>query len=135
HYAAPVLAPDGKTFVFASFVPEPAAGFPAGYEGASLVYESVWTGNGWSMPDSISQYLFDGTSTARALPSGLSADSRTLFYLDEEGSGQQMARFRDRPDAPLYTLVELGQRSFAMPNAKCDRLYYSSAGDILVATE
>ena len=134
HYAAPVLAPDGQTFVFAAFTPAPEAGFPSGFAGISLVYESVWTANGWAMPESISQNLFDGTSAARPLPSGLSSDSRTLFYLDE-GSGQQMARFRDRPDGPLYTVVDLEQRTRAVPDAACDRLYYSSGGEVLVAAE
>jgi hypothetical protein len=132
HYAAPVLAPDGKRFIFAAFTPEPSAGFPNGFEGLSVVYESLWTETGWVMPESISQNLFDGTTAARALPSGLSSDSRTLFYVDE-GSGKQVARFRDRPDAPLYTVVDLDGLTRAAPDAKCDKLYYSSGGDILVA--
>lgn len=132
HYAAPVLAPDGKTFVFSGFTSKPTAGFPSGVEGVSVVYESMWTTNGWAMPESISQGLFDGTTATRPLPSGLASDSRTLFYLDE-ASGKQMARFRDRPDAPLYTVVDLDTRSRAVPNAQCDRLYYSSDGDVLVA--
>jgi len=131
HYAAPVLAPDGKSFIFTAFTPEPEAGFPSGFAGVSVVYESMWTANGWAMPESISRDLFDGTTAARPLPSGLSSDSRTLFYF-EEGSGKQMARFRDRPDAPLYTVVDLDQRTRAAPDVKCDRLYYSSGGDILV---
>jgi len=134
HYAAPVLAPDGKTFVFAAFTPEPEAGFPRGFAGVSLVYESVWTTSGWAMPESLSQNLFDGTSASRPLPTALASDSRTLFYL-EEGSGKQMARFRDRPDAPLYTVVDLDQRSHAVPAAKCERLYYSSGGDVLVSSD
>jgi len=134
HYAAPVLASDGKTFVFAAFTPEPSAGFPSGFEGIAVVYQSVWSTSSWAMPESISQNLFDGTSATRPLPSGLSSDSRTLFYVDE-GSGKQMARFRDRPDAPLYTVVELDERTGAVPDAKCDRLYYSADGDILVAAE
>ena len=134
HYAAPVLAPDGKTFVFAAFTPEPEAGFPSGFAGASMVYESVWSTNGWAMPESLSQNLFDGTSATRPLPSGLSNDSRTLFYVDE-GSGKQMARFRDRPDAPLYTVVDLDQHTRAVPDVACDRLYYSSGGDVLVSAE
>ncbi len=134
HYAAPVLAPDGKTFVFAAFTPEPEAGFPSGVEGVSVVYQSVWTGTDWAMPESISQDLFDGTSASRALPSGLSSDSRTLFLFDE-GSGKQQARFRDRPDAPLYTAVDLDARARAVPNGKCDRLYYSSAGNVWVSAQ
>ena len=133
-YAAPVLAPDGKSFVFAAFTPEPAGGFVSGFEGISVVFESLSTTNGWAMPESISQNLFDGTSAARALPSALSNDSRTLFYVDE-ASGRQMARFRDRADAPLYDVVDLDTRTRAVPDAQCDRLYYSSDGDILVATE
>ena len=105
HYAAPVLSPNGKTFVFAAFTPPPTGGFSGGFEGVSVVFESVWTGSAWAMPESISQDLFDGTTAARALPSALASDSRTLFYVDE-ASGQQMARFRDRPDAPLYTVVD-----------------------------
>ncbi|HYP77238.1 MAG TPA: hypothetical protein VER12_14815 [Polyangiaceae bacterium] len=134
HYAAPVLAPDGKTFVFSGFTPAPAGGFPPGFEGVSVIYESIWTPNGWAMPESLSQDSFDGTSAARPLPSGLSTDSRTLFYLDE-GSGKQMARFRDRRDAPLYTVVDLDQRTHAVPNSNCERLYYSSGGDVLVSDE
>lgn len=134
HYAAPVLAPDGKTFVFAAFTPEPEAGFPTGFAGISMVFESVWTTNGWAMPESLSQNLFDGTTAARPLPSALSSDSRTLFYVDE-GTGKQMARFRDRPDAPLYTLIDLDQRIRAVPNDECNRLYHSSGGDVLVSAE
>jgi len=132
HYAAPVLAPDGKSFVFTAFTPPPAGGFSGGFEGLSVVFESVSSPGGWGSPQSISQDLFDGTTVARPLPSGLASDSRTLFYLDE-ASGKQMARFRDRPDAPLYTVVDLDTRSRAVPNAQCDRLYYSSGGDVLVA--
>lgn len=134
HYAAPLLAPDGKTFVFAAFTPEPEMGMSNGFAGVSMVYESVWTPSGWAMPDSLSQNLFDGTSAARPLPTGLSSDSRTLFYL-EEGSGKEMARFRDRPDAPLYTVVDLDQRLQAVPDAKCERLYHSTGGDVLVSTK
>jgi len=132
HYTAPVLSPNGATFVFAAFTPPPTGGFSGGFQGVSVVFESVWTGSAWAMPESISQDLFDGTTAARALPSALASDSRTLFY-EDEASAQQMARFRDRPDAPLYTVVGLDQRTGAMPNVKCDRLYYSSGGDILFA--
>jgi len=134
HYAAPVLAPDGKSFVFSAFTPEPDDGFPSGFEGVSVVFESVWSATSWAMPESISQNLFDGTTGTRALPSGLSSDSRTLFYFDE-GSGKQVARFRDRPDAPLYTAVDLGDRIGAVPVAKCNRIYYSSDdGDVLIGS-
>lgn len=129
--AYPVLSPDGRTFVFVGYTPEPAVGFPAGVEGKSSVYESTWATDYWGLPDNISDQIFDGTTAARPLPSALSADSRTLFYFDE-GTSKQAARFRDRPDAPLYTAIDLGPRTGAIPNAKCDVLYYTSGGNVLL---
>jgi hypothetical protein len=35
----------------------------------------------------------------------------------------------------LYVVVELDSRQGAVPDAQCDRLYYSSAGDVLVGSE
>jgi len=133
HYAAPVLAPDGKSLVFSGFTPEPPGGFPSGVVGVAVVYESLSSPSGWSTPTNISQYLFEGTTLKRPLPTGLSFDSRTLFYFDE-GTGKQQARFRDRPDAPLYTVVDLGDRVGAIPNRACDALYYSSSGNVVVAS-
>jgi len=126
HFAAPVLAPDGKSFVFTGFTP--------GADGTSVVYESLWAGSEWAMPNNISRLAtFDGTGDKRPLPTGLSSDSRTLFYFDEATS-KEVARFRDRPDAPLYHAVDLGGLAGAMPNGKCDRIYYSSTGDVLTVS-
>jgi len=133
HYAAPVLAPNGKTLIFTAFIPEPEQGFPPGFEGTASVHESPWSSDHWERPENISQYLFDGTTLARPLPTGLSADSRTLFYLDEATS-KELARFRDRPDAPFATLLDLGQRVGAIPNSACDTLYYFDNGDVLSAS-
>ena len=86
------------------------------------------------MPNNLSAQIEDfddGTGSKRKLPTGLSSDSRTLFYFDE-GTGTEVARFRDRPDAPLYDHVDLGALAGATPNAKCDRIYYTSADANLV---
>ena len=131
HMGYPVLSPDGKTFVFVGYTPEPVGGFPDGVAGVSIVYESSWTTDSWAMPNNVSHQIFDGTTAARPLPSALSADSRTLFYFDE-GTSKQIARFRDRPDAPLYTAIDLGTRAGAVPNAKCDVVYYTSGGNVLL---
>jgi len=122
HFAAPVLAPDGKSFVFSAFTP--------GQNGISVVYESLWVNAEWDMPRNISQSLFDGSGDKRPLPTGLSSDSRTLFYFDEAQS-KELARFRDRPDAPLYDTIDLGALNGAIPNLGCNRLYYSKSGDVL----
>jgi WD40-like Beta Propeller Repeat len=125
HYAAPVLAPDGKSFVFSGFSPD---------AGTSLVYESLLSGAAWAMPKNLSVDLFDGSGGKRPLPSGLSSDSRTLFYFDEATS-KEVARYRDRPDAPLYYHVDLGDLAGAVPNEKCDRVYYSTAGNLLTESD
>ena len=127
HYAQPVLAPDGSSLIFLSYTPGVA-------DNPAIVYESVQSGNIWAMPTNISQYIFDGTTEKRPLPSGLSSDSRTLFYYDEATS-KQVARFRDRPDAPLYDVVDLGGRTGAMPNSTCQRIYYTSNGNVLTEAE
>ena len=126
HYAAPVLAADGSSFVFTGFTP--------GDAGLSVVYESALTAGQWAMPSNISHSVFDGTGSARKLPTGLSSDLRTLFYFDE-GTNTETAIFRDRPDAPLYDMVALGQLAGAAPNSSCNRLYYSSSGDVLTETD
>ena len=133
HYAAPVFSPDGKSLVYTGFTPEPEQGFPAGVEGVARVYESLWANGMWQMPESISDGFFDGTTAERPLPSGLSSDSRTLFYFDEK-TMKQAARFRDRPDAPLGVVVDLGDREGAVPNAGCNVLYYTSGGNVLTET-
>jgi hypothetical protein len=50
-------------------------------------------------------------------------------------SSTELARFRDRPDAPLYDKVDLGALQGAVPNSKCDKLYYSSGGDVLTDSD
>jgi hypothetical protein len=127
HYIDPVLAPDGSTLIFAAFLPSIA-------NGIAVVYESAFTTDGWAMPTNISNGIFNGTTEQRALPSGLSSDSRTLFYYDEATS-EQIARFRDRPDAPLYDVVNLGGRQGAVPNTSCNRVYYTGGGNVLFESQ
>jgi len=88
----------------------------------------------WAMPANVSEGIFNGTTAKRPLPSALSSDSRTLFYFDE-GTAKQAARFRDRPDAPLYTALDLGDRDGAIMNAACNTVYYTSGGNVLVETK
>jgi hypothetical protein len=137
HFAAPVLAPNGNSFLFTGFTPgDLGAGGAAdtGNAGVSVVYESSWSSGVWNMPSNISQDLFNGTGDQRPLPSGLSSDSRTLFYFDE-ATGKESARFRDRADAPLYDVIDLGDLQGAVPNTQCDRIYYSSAGNVLTESD
>lgn len=126
HFAAPVLSADGKSLVFSGFTP--------GADKISLVYEALWTAPAWGMPTDISDTSWQGTGDLRPLPTGLSSDSRTLFYYDEKTS-KEYARFRDRPDAPLYDSVDLGTLQGAAPNANCSKLYYSNNGDVFTDSD
>jgi hypothetical protein len=124
-YAAPVLAPNGSSFIFAASTTQGTG---------AVVYESLLTDGVWDMPTNISMEAgFDGGPW---LPTALSADSRTLFYFDK-GANEEIARFRDRgePNAPFYDKVALPGLQGAAPNAKCDRVYYSSAGNVLTEAD
>jgi hypothetical protein len=75
----------------------------------------------------------------RRRPTGIAADDRTLFYWDEVDSAEKVAW---RPTATTaFDHFETLGASFrgAVPNATCDKLYYSAAGtagglDLFVAT-
>jgi hypothetical protein len=123
-YAYPVVSPGDDQLFFNSTFPM----------GASTVVVSTRSGSdAWSAPVKLTSELLDGQSTTRRLPSGVSADARTLFYFNE-GSMLEEARFRDTPSiqSPLYDMVSLGARRGATPNTACNRLYSSSTGDVVV---
>jgi hypothetical protein len=122
-YASPTVSPDDLELFFNS----------AFQGGASTVVVSTRSaGQVWSSPTRVSSEL-DGQDTARCLPTGVSADERTLFYFNEM-SMMQEARWRDEPDltSPLYDMVDLGARRGAQPNAACDHLYSDTATDVVV---
>jgi hypothetical protein len=123
-YAYPVVSPSDDQLFFNSSFPM----------GASTVVVSTRAGSdAWSAPVKLTSELLDGDSTTRRLPTGVSADARTLFYFNE-GSMLEEARFRDTPSiqSPLYDMVSLGARHGATPNTACNRLYSSSTGDVVV---
>ena len=123
-YAYPVVSPGDDQLMFNSSFPM----------AASTVVVSTRSGSdAWSSPVKLTDQLLDGGATTRRLPSGISADARTLFYFNE-ASMLEEARFRDTPSlgSPLYDMVSLGARRGASPNTACNRLYSSSAGDVVV---
>jgi hypothetical protein len=122
-FASPVLSPDDQEL----FLNSGSAG------GSSTVVAATRSsGQPWSLPNRVISAL-DGAAGARRLPTGLSADARTLFYFNEETSREE-ARWRDEAklSSPLYDMVDLGTRRGAQPNAGCDHLYSDAAGDIVV---
>jgi hypothetical protein len=123
-YAFPVVSPGDDQLFFNS-------SFPTG--ASTVVVSTRGSSDPWSAPVELTTQLLDGDSKTRRLPTGVSADARTLFYFNE-GSMLEEARFRDTPsiESPLYDMVSLGARRGATPNTACNRLYSSSTGDVVV---
>jgi hypothetical protein len=119
-YASPALSPDDRQLFFNSAAPG---------GGSTVVVATRAMGEEWSSPQRVSAEL-DGSTGARRLPTGVSADERTLFYFNE-GTMKEEGRWRQEPtlDSPLYDMVDLGMRRGAQPNSACDRLYSDAAGD------
>lgn len=58
------------------------------------------------------------------VPTGVSADLRTLFYYDETAKVARAA-YRSAPDCPFTSFVDLGARRGVQPNATCTALTYA----------
>ena len=122
-YAAPLVSSGDDQLFFNSAFPN----------GASTIVTSARTGGGaWSAPRQLTALAFDRDVGKRCLPTGISADTRTLFYFDE-GSMLEEARFRPEsiPSSPWYDVTNLGTRRGATPNSACNRLYSGSNGDVV----
>jgi len=126
-YASPAIAPtDDQLFFNSSFSDD-----------VSTIVISSRTGTApWGTPKELSPGTFNGTSGKRRLPSGVSADARTLFYFNEE-SAREEARWRSSRSASsaLYDMLSLGARRGATPNSACNRLYSDADGDVVVEAD
>jgi hypothetical protein len=108
--------------------------FNSALDSDSTIVRSTRTGqNTWNAPRAVNGGSLEGAAGQRRLPSGVSADGRTLFYFNEE-SAEQEARWRATSDAssPLYDMRSLGKRRGAVPNTACNRLYSEANGDVVV---
>jgi hypothetical protein len=122
-YGSPALSPDDQELFLNSVAPS---------GGSTVVVSTRTATEPWSAPTRVSAAL-DGAEGARLLPTGVSADARTLFYFNE-ATMKEEARWRDEPKltSPLYDMVDLGTRRGAQPNTACDKLYSESTGNIVV---
>lgn len=123
-YAAPVVSAGDDQLIFNSTFPNSAS---------TVVYSTRTGGSAWSAPRQLQANLLDGDSSTRRLPTGLSADGRTLFYFNEETMLEE-GRWRtaNTASSPLYDQVSLGLRRGATPNTACNRLYSGANGDVVV---
>jgi len=123
-YASPTLSADDDQLLFNSSFLE---------TDSTIVVSSRAGSSVWSTPKELSAGTFDGSGGKRRLPTGMSADGRTLFYFNEE-SAQEEARWRatSSVESPLYDMLSLGARRGAAPNSACNRIYSESNGDVVV---
>jgi hypothetical protein len=119
--ADPVLAVDDQTLFY-------SLDAPLGSEGTSL-HVSKRTGAGdFPVGSVVDACELNQLSLGARRPTGLSADLLTLFYNDEP-RGKMRAAWRPALDRPFDRFVDLPLHAAVMPNAACDRLYYSSVAD------
>jgi hypothetical protein len=64
----------------------------------------------------------------RRRPTGVASDDLTVFYWDETDMTEK-AGWRLSSSTALEHIETLGGLRGATPNAACDNLYYSAAGD------
>lgn len=123
-YASPVISAADDRLYFNSGFPDASS---------TIVVSTRTSGTPWSAPVSLAPSLFDGGADQRRLPTGVSADERTLFYFNEQ-SAHEEARFRASSalTSALYDMQSLGERRGASPNSACDRLYSESDSDVVV---
>ncbi len=127
-YASPTIsAGDDQLFFNSSFL-----------DADSTIVVSSRTGTGaWSAPRTLSAGTFDGGGPGkRRLPTGVSADGRTLFYFNEESADEE-ARWRatSSVNSPLYDMLSLGARRGAAANSACNRRYFTANGDVGAETD
>jgi hypothetical protein len=132
HLADPVIGQNDKSFYYSLY----GSGLLDTVIRSNRADMSPWP-NGAALHASANAFQTAGPSRRR--PTGIAADDRTLFYWDEVDSTEKMA-WRPTPTGTFDHFETLGG-SFrgAVPNANCDKLYYSAAGatgglDLFVAS-
>lgn len=114
--------------------------FTTGYAGSrATVYETFRSGGAWSFSTPDLGKLLYAKDEQRRIPTGVSADLLTLFYVDEV-NGDFRAAWRVNTQVPFdYSEVlalATGVKA-AAPTASCQRIYYSAPGtnglDLFVA--
>lgn len=78
------------------------------------------------------QAEFDVVAGKARRPTGLSTDTRALFYFDEASGHEKVGFFAyDAPTASVF--ADLGAHTNAQPNDDCTVLYYTASDDLYSA--
>lgn len=123
-FASPVISPDDMTLYYTR----------SGVGRTNTAWFAVRSDTQpWVLGDSFTQAELVTAAGKRRVPTGISADSRTLFYFDESTSTEKAA-FRPAVGWPFDKFVDLGPRSGAQPNGSCGAIYYAASQDLFEAT-
>jgi hypothetical protein len=129
-FASPALSPDFKIWAFFNG----AAGF--------VISQSQF--GSWTSPGYPGGLVFADAGASNIMPTGWSADHRTLFYYDTLTSAESMAWADPAtfsfsggvPDLSFFTQVSLGLLpQYAFPSGTCDSVYYSEQSPDAGATD
>ncbi len=121
-FADPVFSPDDRTFLYTRY--------GAGRVATVLRSERLFAGDPWPVGASIGIPELDAQGPLRRRPTGFSSDARALFFWDDAANVERAGFFSAQSDA-FIAVVTLGVRRGAMPNAACDRIYFSATGNSL----
>lgn len=128
-FADPLLAPDDKTFLYSEY--------GSGVVDTVRQTRRIFVGDPWQVGSPWVSVELRASGTERRRPTGLSADGRTLFFWDDQGTQERAGFLRYQTDE-FASVVDLGQLPNAQPNAACTRLYHNGAGllsvDLFVAS-
>lgn len=87
---------------------------------------STRTGTGpWPVGTTISACEFQTHQGVMRVPTGVSADGLTLYFLDFQ-RGIARAAWREVAGGPFVWFTDLGTRGRPQPNATCSRLYFTA---------
>jgi hypothetical protein len=118
-----VISANDASFFFSHFVSTDAGSYES-------VHESHRSGGVWDFSSPNLGKLLYASDQQRRIPTGVSSDTLTLFYLDEV-QGDFRAAWRVNPQVQFnYSeALDLGVgTTSAVPNEPCTRIYYSAQG-------
>jgi hypothetical protein len=120
--SAPVISENGTTLYYHTDI-----------FGFASVKTATKVSGSWGDAQYLSATLFSSGATGYKLPTGISADELTLYFLDT-ATPTEKAASRDVPGIPFDTAVTIGAFPDAKPNAACTRLYFTASGDVAYAS-
>jgi|GEM_PF-4494430 len=118
-YGDPILTPNGLTLYFARY----------GTEATKTIYATKREklGDTWPLATPVEGVGIASALGKRKVPSGVSADERTLFFVDE-ATGRSASSTRRAEACGFDVPVDLGDRLYASPDATCASLWFTAPG-------